>query len=85
MDATGVPPGHTPEGGVLVGSDGARRRLLLFEDPQRPYSREFEAESGDMLRREIAAGAVAVEYRIRSFPRRIGTGRKRSGGRCRRR
>jgi hypothetical protein len=67
MDATGVPPGHTPEGGVLVGSEGARRRLVVFEDLQCPYCREFEAESGDMLRREIAAGAVAVEYRIRSF------------------
>jgi hypothetical protein len=67
MEATGVPPGHTPEGGVLVGSDGARRRLVVFEDPQCPYCREFEAGSGDMLRREIAAGAVAVEYRIRSF------------------
>ena len=67
MEATGVPPGHTPEGGVLVGSDGARRRLVVFEDRQCPYCREFEAGSGDMLRREIAAGAVAVEYRIRSF------------------
>jgi predicted DsbA family dithiol-disulfide isomerase len=67
MEATGVPPGHTPEGGVVVGSDGARRRLVVFEDPQCPYCREFEAGSGDMLGREIAAGAVAVEYRIRSF------------------
>ena len=64
---TGVPPGHTPEGGVLVGSEGARRRLVVFEDPQCPYCREFEERSGDMLRREVAAGAVAVEYRIRSF------------------
>jgi hypothetical protein len=67
METTGVPPGHTPEGGVLVGSEGARRRLVVFEDLQCPYCREFEAGSGDMLRREIAAGAVAVEYRIRSF------------------
>jgi hypothetical protein len=67
MEATGVPPGHTPEGGVVVGSDGARRRLVVFEDPQCPYCREFEAGSGDMLGREITAGAVAVEYRIRSF------------------
>ena len=29
--------------------------------------REFEDRSGDLLRREVAAGAVAVEYRIRSF------------------
>jgi protein-disulfide isomerase len=67
MEATEVPSGHTPEGGVLVGSDGARRRLVLFEDPQCPYCREFEDVSGDLLRREVAAGAVAVEYRIRSF------------------
>ena len=67
MGATGVPPGHTSEGGVIVGSEGARRRMVVFEDPQCPYCREFEDRSGDMLRREIAAGAVAVEYRIRSF------------------
>ena len=67
MEATGAPPGHTAEGGVLVGSEGARRRLVVFEDPQCPYCREFEERSGDLLRREVAAGAVAVEYRIRSF------------------
>jgi protein-disulfide isomerase len=67
MHAIEVPPGHTAEGGVLVGSDGARRRLVLFEDPQCPYCRRFEDLSGDLLRREVAAGAVAVEYRIRSF------------------
>src|ERR1700749_5083719 len=67
MDAIDVPSGHTPEGGVLVGSQGARRRLVLFEDPQCPYCREFEEASGDLLRREVAAGAVAVDYRIRSF------------------
>jgi predicted DsbA family dithiol-disulfide isomerase len=41
--------------------------LLVFEDPQCPYCRQFEAASGDMLRREVAAGAVAVEYRMRCF------------------
>jgi hypothetical protein len=61
------PSGHTPEGGVLVGSEGARRRLVVFEDLQCPYCREFEEVSGDLLRREVAAGSVAVEYRIRSF------------------
>src|ERR1700677_774000 len=64
---TPVPSGHTAEGGVLVGSDNARRRLILFEDPQCPYCRQFEEESGDMLRREVAAGAVVVEYRMRCF------------------
>ena len=67
MDPTGAPPGHTPEGGVLVGSEGARRRLVVYEDPQCPYCRQFEERCGDLLRREVAAGAVAVEYRIRSF------------------
>jgi predicted DsbA family dithiol-disulfide isomerase len=62
-----VPAGHTPEGGVLVGSEGARRRLVVFEDLQCPYCREFEEVAGDLLRREVAAGAVAVEYRIRAF------------------
>src|ERR1700749_1360491 len=67
MEATEAPPGHTPQGGVLVGSEGARRRLVVYEDPQCPYCRQFEERSGDLLRREVAAGAVAVEYRIRSF------------------
>jgi protein-disulfide isomerase len=61
------PSGHTPQGGVLVGSDSARRRLVVFEDLQCPFCRQFEEVSGDLLRRETAAGAVAVEYRIRSF------------------
>jgi hypothetical protein len=67
MEASDVPSGHTADGGVVVGSEGARRRLVLFEDPQCPYCREFEDVSGDLLRREVAAGAVAVEYRIRCF------------------
>ncbi len=70
MDSTPTvptPSAHTPQGGVLVGSDGARRRLVVFEDPQCPYCRQFEEISGDLLRREIAAGAVVVEYRMRSF------------------
>src|SRR5664280_1196294 len=59
--------GMNLDGGVLVGSDGARRRLVVFEDAQCPYSRQFEEVSGDLLRREVAAGAVAVEYRMRCF------------------
>jgi Thioredoxin len=65
--ALAVPGGHTPYGGVLIGSEGARRRLILFEDPQCPYCRQFEDLSGDLLRREVAAGAVAIEYRMRCF------------------
>ncbi|MFZ0385524.1 MAG: thioredoxin domain-containing protein [Solirubrobacteraceae bacterium] len=67
MEPTEAPPGHTADGGVRVGSDSARSHLVVFEDPQCPYCREFEFASGDLLRREVAAGAVAVEYRIRSF------------------
>src|SRR5579864_2145174 len=65
--AAATPGGHTPDGGVLVGSNNARRRLVIFEDPQCPYCRQFEEQSGDLLRREIAAGAVSVEYRMRCF------------------
>jgi protein-disulfide isomerase len=67
MEATEVPPGHTPGGGVLVGGEDARHRLVVFEDPQCPYCREFEERSGDVLSREITAGTVAAEYRIRAF------------------
>jgi hypothetical protein len=65
--AVAAPSGHTPDGGVLVGSETARRHLVLFEDPQCPSCRQFEDVSGDLLRREVAAGAVAVEYRMRCF------------------
>jgi hypothetical protein len=67
LEAGTTPSGHTADGGVLVGSINARRRLLVFEDPQCPYCRQFEEACGDLLRREVAAGSVAVEYRMRSF------------------
>jgi hypothetical protein len=38
--------GHTPEGGVLVGSANARHALVLFEDPQCPCGRQFEELAG---------------------------------------
>jgi protein-disulfide isomerase len=41
--------------------------MVLFEDLQCPFCAEFERVAGELLSREIAAGAVAVEYRIRSF------------------
>jgi protein-disulfide isomerase len=62
-----VPSNHTDQGGVLIGSDHARRRLVLFEDPQCPYCRQFEEASGDLVRTAVAAGSVAVEYRMRCF------------------
>src|ERR1700692_1262852 len=67
LAATPVPALHTAEGGVVVGDEGAPRQLVLFEDPQCPYCRQFEEACGDLLRGEAAAGAVAVEYRMRCF------------------
>jgi hypothetical protein len=52
---------------VLIGDENVRRRLILFEDPQCPYCRQFEEASGDLLRREVASGAVVIEYRMRCF------------------
>lgn len=66
-ESTPAPSAHTPEGGVLLGSVDAPRRLVVFEDPQCPYCRQFEEVSGDLLRRARAAGDVAIEYRMRSF------------------
>ncbi len=41
--------------------------MILFEDPQCPYCRQFEEISGAALRSARQAGLVAVEYRMRSF------------------
>lgn len=60
-----APSAHTEVGGVLVGSPRARHRLVVFEDPQCPYCRRFEERCGSLLRREVAAGSVSVEYRMR--------------------
>ena len=40
--AMATPSGHTTDGGVLVGDPKAGAGLILFEDPQCPYCREFE-------------------------------------------
>jgi hypothetical protein len=66
-DPTPSPSSHTAEGGVLVGRDGADRRMVLFEDPQCPYCRQFEEVSGGLLRSAREGGALAVEYRMRCF------------------
>jgi hypothetical protein len=62
-----APSAHTPDGGVLLGSGDARRRLVVFEDPQCPYCRQFEEVSGGLLQRAREAGEVAIEYRMRCF------------------
>lgn len=62
-----TPTHHTPDDGVAIGSSGARKHLVVYEDPQCPYCRRFEEACGDMLRREVSSGSVAVEYRMRCF------------------
>lgn len=62
-----MPSGHTPEGGVLVGRPSAPHGMIIFEDPQCPYCREFEELNGPVIADAQGTGALAVEYRMRSF------------------
>ena len=66
-DAVAIPSGHTPEGGVLVGDADASHQMILFEDPQCPYCRQFEELNGPAIAVARDAGEVAVEYRMRCF------------------
>ena len=62
-----TPSGHTPEGGVLVGNADARHEMILFEDPQCPYCRQFEELNGAAIAVARDAGQLVVEYRMRCF------------------
>src|ERR1700685_2619407 len=62
-----TPSGHTPEGGVLLGKPDASRNMVLFEDPQCPYCRQFEELSGPLVTAALDAGGLSVEYRMRCF------------------
>ena len=62
-----TPSGHTPEGGVLVGTAKASHSMVLFEDPQCPYCRQFEELNGPVVTAALGAGDLAVEYRMRCF------------------
>jgi Thioredoxin len=62
-----TPSGHTADGGVLVGNADARQRMVVFEDPQCPYCRQFEQINGAFITAALAAGNLAVEYRMRCF------------------
>jgi protein-disulfide isomerase len=61
------PSGHTPDGGVLVGSATAAQQMILFEDPQCPYCRRFEELNGHLIGERVESDALAVEYRMRCF------------------
>jgi Thioredoxin len=62
-----APSRHTPEGGVLLGNADTNQRMVVFEDPQCPYCRQFEELNGSLIAAAIAAGELAVEYRMRCF------------------
>jgi hypothetical protein len=66
-DSADSPSGHTPQGGVLVGGANATHEMILFEDPQCPYCRQFEELNGPVLSAALEVGALAVEYRMRCF------------------
>lgn len=66
-DPVPSPSGHTSEGGVLIGKADASKGMLLFEDPQCPYCRQFEELNGPFITSALAAGRLAVEYRMRCF------------------
>ena len=62
-----APAGHTPDGGVLVGNASARQSMILFEDPQCPYCREFEETNEALVAAALNADQLVVEYRMRCF------------------
>jgi protein-disulfide isomerase len=66
-DPVATPSGHTAEGGVVVGSAGRGKGMVLFEDPQCPYCRRFEELHGQLITAAVEAGELAVEYRMRCF------------------
>jgi hypothetical protein len=66
-DPVVTPSGHTAEGGVLVGHANARHDMILYEDPQCPFCRQFEELNGPVLTAAVSAGSLAVEYRMRCF------------------
>jgi len=62
-----TPAGHTRDGGVLVGTPDAPTGLVLFEDPQCSYCRQFEEVNGALVTTAIKSGSLAAEYRMRCF------------------
>jgi hypothetical protein len=41
--------------------------MVLFEDPQCPYCRQFEEVNGPLITAAVGSGVLAVEYRMRCF------------------
>ena len=51
----------------MFGNAQAGRSMVLFEDPQCPYCRQFEELNGPLITRAVENGGLAVEYRMRCF------------------
>jgi protein-disulfide isomerase len=66
-NSAATPSGHTSEGGVIVGKANAPKGMVIFEDPQCPYCRQFEELNGPHLTTAVETGQLAVEYRMRCF------------------
>jgi len=66
-NSAATPAGHTSEGGVLMGKANAPKGIVIFEDPQCPYCRQFEELNGAHVTSAVEAGELAVEYRMRCF------------------
>jgi protein-disulfide isomerase len=41
--------------------------MILFEDPQCPYCRQFEELNGSLISSALEAGELTIEYRMRCF------------------
>jgi protein-disulfide isomerase len=64
--AAGV-PGSTNHYGVLVGQPSAPVHVVIYEDFQCPFCREFEATSASTLKQYVAEKKISVEYRPIAF------------------
>jgi protein-disulfide isomerase len=64
--AAGV-AGSTAHYGVLVGQPSAPVHVVIYEDFQCPFCREFEATSASLLKQYVAAKKISVEYRPIAF------------------
>jgi len=50
-----------------TGNANASQGMVLFEDPQCPYCRQFEEVNGPLITAALEAGELSVEYRMRCF------------------
>jgi protein-disulfide isomerase len=62
-----APQSVTLADGVTVGRSSARVTLDVYEDPQCPVCRQFEAEAGAALANWVESGTAKVNYHVISF------------------